>query len=610
LIVSHALGERRVSKDVNEETGFLLTNKKGGFFNLGISSRYRGLFFRFKDDALKVIDEIRVRGEITELRNNFWNIARYRGKFCESFFMPMSTDCLVYELSSEQEIEFLFDVKKAYDNREWGRNYKVWLEGGMGIIEFTKTTDRREDSSSGTKEFTVYLAIDCGNKGIAFPNQWEKQEYSFDRERNSYPAERHVYKGLIAKSKRAVIGFSESKEEAVRICNNVKKHLERFKQLQKRYTKVSIRNVKNEKINLAAKCAIESLDNLIVANDENDSVNIYAGLPWFFQFWSRDLFVSLKALMMDKEYNTVKKILMEYLHCFGEDGLLPNRVPESRTGIKSADALGWYFRRWDELIAILREEGRLKDYFKKSELLWIFNKLEDSINRVVMTYTKNNLAINKSQETWMDSVFEGERDGARIEIQALRMEMYSFLYKVTGRKIYRDLRLRLIAKAREVFWTGEYLKDGAEDSTIRPNVFIAAYAWPDLLSREEWIKCFDYILPRLWLPWGGISTIDKNDRRFHAFNTGEEPASYHNGDSWYWINNMAALVLYRLDYSHFKEYVDKILEASCEDILFKGFIGCNSELSSAAEQKAQGCLNQAWSNAMFVELVEEMFLGR
>jgi hypothetical protein len=65
-------------------------------------------------------------------------------------------------------------------------------------------------------------------------------------------------------------------------------------------------------------------------------------------------------------------------------------------------------------------------------------------------------------------------------------------------------------------------------------------------------------------------------------------------------------VLNRISPTKFKNYIKKIALASSNDILFNGYIGCASEVSSAAEQKSEGCLSQAWSNAMFVELMDEL----
>ena len=55
------------------------------------------------------------------------------------------------------------------------------------------------------------------------------------------------------------------------------------------------------------------------------------------------------------------------------------------------------------------------------------------------------------------------------------------------------------------------------------------------------------------------------------------------------------------------DYIKKILGASTEEILYKGAIGTAGELSSAKELRSEGCLMQAWSNALYIELVEELF---
>jgi glycogen debranching enzyme len=601
LLVSHKIKDDKLERNTDEDIGFALSNKKGGFLNFGINSKYQGVFFRKEGEVFKVIDDIKIDSEIIELRNNFWNIVRCRRDVNESFFMPFGTDVMVYGLSKEFGAEFLFDVKKPYDNRTWGRNYKVSQENNKVIVEFTKTTDDREDSSHGQEEYKVYLAIDADNPVLL--DEWVQKDYNFDRARGSYPAERFVFKGLRTKSKKIIMAFSFDKKEAIKACNNVKKHLQKFKDLQKKYSEVSIKKIKDKRINFAAKCAIESLDNLLVS--DNNNINLYAGLPWFFQFWSRDVMISLKGLILDKEYDTVKKILMQHLHYIQDDGLLPNIMPGS--AIKSADSIGWYFKRLDDFISALRKDRQLSKYFKKSDLLFLIKRLEECVNNVFKNYTENNLVRNKNQETWMDSLFEGDgREGMRIEIQALRLEMYDFMYRLTENKIYKDMELKLKAKVKKEFWNGSYLEDGTGDNTIRPNVFIAAYIYPDLLSKEEWKRCFEKILPKLWLEWGGLATIDKNHSHFHDNHTGEDARSYHRGDSWFWLNNLAALVMFRLDYNRFRKYVDGILSASSEDILFKGFIGGHSELSSASSQKAQGCLNQAWSNAFFLELAEEI----
>lgn len=112
----------------------------------------------------------------------------------------------------------------------------------------------------------------------------------------------------------------------------------------------------------------------------------------------------------------------------------------------------------------------------------------------------------------------------------------------------------------------------------------------------------------MWLNWGGLATIDKNHYLFQKKHTGANDLSYHRGDSWYWLNNLAAIVMYRVNKIKYRSKINKILEASVNDLLWMGAVGCSSEISSAEKQTSDGCLNQAWSNAMLIELLDEVKL--
>ena len=178
--------------------------------------------------------------------------------------------------------------------------------------------------------------------------------------------------------------------------------------------------------------------------------------------------------------------------------------------------------------------------------------------------------------------------------------------EITGNGKYKTKEKQMAQKVKKAFWNGKILFDGASDPTIRPNVFIAAYLYPELLSVEEWEVCFENSLKSLWLSWGGLATIDKSNPLFKPEHTGQSPESYHHGDSWYWINNLAALVMQRTNKQKFRSYIEKILAASTSEILWMGAVGSHSGLSSAKQQTSEGCLSQAWSNAMFVELCQEL----
>ncbi|HLD86524.1 MAG TPA: amylo-alpha-1,6-glucosidase, partial [Candidatus Nanoarchaeia archaeon] len=277
----------------------------------------------------------------------------------------------------------------------------------------------------------------------------------------------------------------------------------------------------------------------------------------------------------------------------GPDGRVAN-VKGSALG--SADSAGWLFARVDEL----QNETRMDPKALRNPSTLAAEGLLGSLST-------DGFLENKSLETWMDTSYEDDgRFGKRIEIQALSLRLLRAASRFTKNGKYELREKSYLERVKKSFFNGKSLADGLNDPTIRPNLFIAAYLYPDLLSPKEWEACFDFALPKLWLSWGGLSTINTKHPLFQKEHTGEDNRSYHRGDSWYYLNCMAAISLLRVNPKKYRKYADKILCASVQEILWQGAIGHHAELSSASSLKSQGCLSQAWSSAMFAELVLEI----
>jgi glycogen debranching enzyme len=206
------------------------------------------------------------------------------------------------------------------------------------------------------------------------------------------------------------------------------------------------------------------------------------------------------------------------------------------------------------------------------------------------------------------------RAGARIEIQALHLAIYSLGEDLTSmlEKENADFTLlkeRIKEKTKHLFFTDGILCDGFEngnlDKTIRPNVFLAYYAYPNLFSKDEWKKIFNKTIEACWLDWGGFSTIDKSNYMFRNEHTGFNNESYHRGDSWFFINNIAATCMLHLDKHYFFDYIKTIRRASVTEMIHRGFLGQCAEVSSAKELCSRGALAQAWSAGTLIELLSE-----
>jgi glycogen debranching enzyme len=269
------------------------------------------------------------------------------------------------------------------------------------------------------------------------------------------------------------------------------------------------------------------------------------------------------------------------------------RFPDSPQELQSADAIGCLARECYEIFS--------KNHVSKTFRQGIVKKFEKIVPKLLKERTQDGLAISFAKETWMDAL---DRSGFRIEIQAGRLALYKLLFTETDNDQYKILLEEMERKVVEKFYRDEMLWDSSESRTVRPNVFLAYYLYPELLLPEKWEKCFDKILPELYLEWGGIASVSQIDSRFVPKDTGEGSRAYHNGDSWYFMNNLVATVLYKINPAKYSEYINEIMEASTREILYMGAIGHHSEISSAEIQQSLGCEAQLWSSAMYLNFFD------
>ncbi|NCC70732.1 hypothetical protein EOM09_04065, partial [bacterium] len=152
-----------------KKLNFLLTNNKGDYLNLGIdknSCKYNGLNICRSEDmkVFKILDgmilenvnckEISYNGfkifkkyssnlssniEVLEENKIKENSLENDKNVCNDSYYLGPTGGIVYEISNyEGLISFDFDMRELNDFDEWGREYNVYIENGIILIEFTK----------------------------------------------------------------------------------------------------------------------------------------------------------------------------------------------------------------------------------------------------------------------------------------------------------------------------------------------------------------------------------------------------------------------------------------------------------------------------------------
>ncbi|MFH1399960.1 MAG: amylo-alpha-1,6-glucosidase [Nanoarchaeota archaeon] len=586
---------------------FLLTDKHGSFLSFGdpSDSHVQGYcqFSPNEWEMYKTIENISIAPKATTIVNDLTSIERRGDRSSERFIMhPKGFLYILDDYAGLATVDL--DFRRIYDFHDQGRVYRVTQEPDGLLVEYKKFTD----GSLSSLDHTYYLYV-FGAVNFTLRDEWIPVEYPYDLRRGT-TTQRYVYRAFdIPVHNRIRLAFAGSRnpQHARQNAKQVFHSAETYRAQAERTWSDTLTNPR-----VSHNVAIKALDDLCVALHDNHA-GVFAGLPWFFHLWARDELICLGALIAGGRYDLVRSILARYMHRFKPDGRLPTRFPP--TTLDSADAPGWFCLRAKQFLSKLKEEGLLEKYYSTDDLKRLYFTVERSISRINRFYLRDHLVYSGPLETWMDtSVGDDARQGACLEVQLLHIRMYDLAEWLCSHlgfdeaASYRHLRGLMFDAVRQRFRHGRILADRIDergpDLVVRPNIFLAHYIYPYIFSSAEWKVFFDEALKELWLHWGGLSTLPRSHPLFVDEYTGENNRSYHHGDSWFFINNIAARQMALVDLHAFRPRIDAILKASEQELLFSGFVGHAAELSSACRLESSGCRAQAWSLATFVDLVD------
>jgi len=271
----------------SSNSGILITDLNGSFTYLqnNNDSKFNGIFYYDLDskNMIKIISSIKINDGCDEIQIKDTNFSINN---LELNYISNST--LQIKPQKLEEITINFDVREIYDFSEWNKSYEIKKEDENNIV-----------ISYNKNKFNFFIKIYSENINFEKIENWEKEIYSKDQERNSPPFEFYTFKGLkIISQEPIIISYSKSLEETNIKLNDALKNTNNHEE---------INNIKDTRINHAYKLAKKSLNFLKI--EEEDFEGYFAGLPWFFQFWTRDEAISLSALIQDNKYEEVKKIL-------------------------------------------------------------------------------------------------------------------------------------------------------------------------------------------------------------------------------------------------------------------------------------------------------------
>ena len=375
------------------------------------------------------------------------------------------------------------------------------------------------------------------------------------------------------------------------------------------------------RFNRALSWAKLSLDALTVAGG-----GIYAGLPWFADYWGRDTFIALPgAALVTGRFTEARRILALFASFQQRDSLstdcgrIPNRVTATDTAYNTADGT-------PRFVMMVREYAERSGdmHFALAMYPVVLRSIEGTLR-----YHTDSLGFltHRDAETWMDAVGPdgpwSPRGNRANDIQALWAGQLdageyfaTLLGDVVSARRWHDALLRLKGNFLRYFVTqggiaDRLREDGTPDMTLRPNQIFTAGLLDDI-ARDRMI---DTVVSRLTYEYG-VASLSQDDPGFHPWHDRPpfypKDAAYHNGTVWTWLQGPLISLLCAAGR---EETSWTITRNSVHQMLDRGAAGTLPELLDAvpgpgeSEPRLSGTFSQAWSLAEFIRNFYDDYLG-
>ena len=371
-----------------------------------------------------------------------------------------------------------------------------------------------------------------------------------------------------------------------------------------------------------------SLDALIM---KQTGWGIYAGLPWFNDYWGRDMFISLPgAALVNGQLDVAANILRSFAGYQNRDedhtdyGRIPNRLRPDEVIYNTTDGTPRFVAQICAYLDYGGDESLASDLFDA-----VVRATEGPIRHHV---DEHGYLTHGDAETWMDAREEptkraySPRGNRANDIQALwynQLRCAARLARMNDEPGYAEKWDALAGKMKERFVVDffddrhTYMADritarGVPSFSVRPNQLFALDLIDDpnkrwFVTREAW--------ERLVYPWGTAS-LDQDDLNFHPWHEAPDyyhkDAAYHNGTVWIWNNGIAMqrmIEVYQPDIA-WNLFLNMSMQTMDEGA--PGMLAENTDaLPRPGEEwpRLSGTFSQAWSSAEYLRVWYQYFIG-
>ena len=385
------------------------------------------------------------------------------------------------------------------------------------------------------------------------------------------------------------------------------------------------------------KSNLDSLDQaiawLLLTTDElvthQQGRGIYAGLPWFNEYWGRDMFISMPgATLVNGEFAITREILSDFSRLQDVDpksptlGRIPNRANVDGILYNTTDGTPRFVMQVADYVRYSGDTAFIRE---------IYPAVSRSITASIALFTdEQGYLCHADADTWMDvkrngipGSPRGNRandiqalwyhqliDGAYMarfmgdELAALEWETRAQMLRENFEKDYCDVEQSMVIDHLNA--------DGSRDYQMRPNQ----------LYTYELIDNYDFcrkVTRRVWeelvYPWG-VGSLSQHDADFHPQHENwhyyHKDDAYHNGTVWLWNNGHA---MQRMIEMGQPDIAWQLFNNMNRQALAQGAVGSLSENADAHPREGatwaarSGTFLQAWSNAEQLRVWYQYFLG-
>lgn len=622
-----------ININTNLSRPFVFTNRESAFFYAESGNLRQNGHQGFVVNTIRYLDDyiLKSNGSILDRKNAREIIIfpdrikrTYANGVVESTYLLDHENCLVIELTANAVQSFEFHPLFA-SSLDFSAMEKTWSRRDDLLMLLPTTSDEAENTPEA-----IAIKFDC------------ETEYFSDKKDRSFCPIPSIQAGSFkfhSNKCRIFIVIGEHGKDVKRKSRNLQKYFVQYINKKKqRISKLLAQNkleTNIELFNKAFQWALISMDQLIMRQTGAGKrvTGIFAGLPWFNNYWGRDTFISLPgAVLVTGRMEEAKKILLsfaQFQNTNSDDpnyGRIPNQVTTENIIYNTADGTPWFIKQLWEYYQYSGDEELLKS---------LYDVVKRSVNGTIKHHSdENGLLTHDDADTWMDAKGTkgpwSPRGDRAVDIQALWYHQLNAGVQiaimigdsVSAKKwseIASDLKQNFLPK----FWNRkrrslyDHLNaDGSPDLKIRPNqIFAITIPESPLMDPQHEVAVLREVVTKLTYPYG-VASLWQHDQDFHPYHV--MPAyypkdeAYHNGTVWGWLAGPVITGLMKYGY---KNLAFELLFSESYQVLKWGAAGTLSELLNAIPPKGwevpeiSGTVSQAWSLAEYIRNIYQDLLG-